>query len=113
MFHSESPFVSVRVNTCPNNCSSRGECRVGNNTASVYCECEDNWKGEACDVPYCLSDCGHPERGRCQDKTCLCVAGWQGGLDRCVSAGSSLSASMLRALMKWMNNLEKQVDMMV
>lgn len=64
---------------CPNNCSGRGECHVGNSTASVYCECEANWKGPACDVPYCLADCGFPERGRCEDKTCLCESGWQGG----------------------------------
>ncbi|XP_054913023.1 attractin isoform X2 [Poeciliopsis prolifica] len=70
--------ISYRVNTCPNNCSGRGECRVGNSTASVYCECESNWKGEACDIPYCLDDCGFPERGRCQGKSCICKAGWQG-----------------------------------
>lgn len=64
---------------CPNNCSGRGECHVGNSTASVYCECEANWKGPACDVPYCLADCGFPERGRCEDKMCLCESGWQGG----------------------------------
>uniref|UniRef100_A0A3B3Y8X0 Attractin n=1 Tax=Poecilia mexicana TaxID=48701 RepID=A0A3B3Y8X0_9TELE len=70
--------ISYRVNTCPNNCSGRGECRVGNSTASVYCECEANWKGEACDIPYCLDDCGYPERGRCQGKSCICEAEWQG-----------------------------------
>ncbi|TMS21506.1 Attractin [Larimichthys crocea] len=70
--------ISYRVNTCPNNCSGRGECRVGNSTGSVYCECEANWKGEACDVPYCLADCGSPERGHCQGKSCVCKTGWQG-----------------------------------
>uniref|UniRef100_A0A7N6C2W6 Attractin n=1 Tax=Anabas testudineus TaxID=64144 RepID=A0A7N6C2W6_ANATE len=70
--------ISYRVNTCPNNCSGRGECRVGNFTGSVYCECEDNWKGEACDIPYCLANCSYPERGHCQDKTCICKTGWQG-----------------------------------
>ncbi|XP_043998688.1 attractin isoform X1 [Gambusia affinis] len=70
--------ISYRVNTCPNNCSGRGECRVGNSTTSVYCECEANWKGEACDIPYCLDDCGYPERGRCQGQSCICKAGWQG-----------------------------------
>uniref|UniRef100_A0A3B5L4M9 Attractin n=1 Tax=Xiphophorus couchianus TaxID=32473 RepID=A0A3B5L4M9_9TELE len=82
--------ISYRVNTCPNNCSGRGECRVGNSTASVYCECEANWKGEACDIPYCLDDCGYPERGRCQGKSCICKAGWQ-GLDCSVSVPANSS----------------------
>ncbi|XP_024117961.1 attractin isoform X1 [Oryzias melastigma] len=70
--------ISYRVNTCPNNCSGRGECRVGNSTASVYCECEANWKGDACDVPYCQDNCGYPDRGLCQGQACVCEPGWQG-----------------------------------
>ncbi|KAJ8336223.1 hypothetical protein SKAU_G00395660 [Synaphobranchus kaupii] len=72
--------ISYRINSCPNNCSGRGECRVGNTTETVYCDCEDQWKGEACDIPYCLWDCGFPERGVCRPdgtKGCLCHPGWQ------------------------------------
>lgn len=79
-----SPPPPHRVNACPNNCSGRGECRVGNATGSVRCACDDKWKGEACDVPYCAADCGYPQRGRCQGKTCVCKDGWQGG---CVGEG--------------------------
>lgn len=77
-----APPFPPRVNTCPNNCSGRGECRVGNSTSSIYCECEANWKGPACDVPYCQADCGEPNRGLCQGKSCICKAGWQGKLGR-------------------------------
>uniref|UniRef100_A0A8C4Z3J6 Attractin n=1 Tax=Gadus morhua TaxID=8049 RepID=A0A8C4Z3J6_GADMO len=73
--------ISYRVNSCPNDCSGRGECRPGNGTGlAVQCECEDQWKGEACQVPYCQADCGYPERGYCQtsNKACSCYPGWQG-----------------------------------
>ncbi|KAJ0062934.1 hypothetical protein NL108_009424 [Boleophthalmus pectinirostris] len=70
--------ISYRVNTCPNNCSGHGECRLANSTGAVICECEDNWKGEACDVPYCEANCGYPDRGHCLGKNCICNTGWQG-----------------------------------
>ncbi|XP_073690226.1 attractin [Garra rufa] len=84
--------VSYRLNTCPNNCSDRGECRVGNSSDSVQCVCEDGWKGEACDVPYCFSDCGYPLRGRCDGaaKRCQCKPGWQ-GLDCSVTIPANVS----------------------
>uniref|UniRef100_A0A3Q2Z0Z0 Attractin n=1 Tax=Hippocampus comes TaxID=109280 RepID=A0A3Q2Z0Z0_HIPCM len=70
--------ISYRVNTCPNNCSGRGECRLADATGAPRCQCRDGWKGDACDVPYCPDDCGFPERGRCREKTCDCLRGWQG-----------------------------------
>lgn len=73
-----SPCLPSRMNMCPNNCSGRGECRVGPSGGQVYCECEDSWKGEACDTPYCQTQCGSPDRGHCQNKTCVCKTGWQG-----------------------------------
>ena len=78
---SPPPLPLSRVNSCPNDCSGRGECRPGNGTGlAVQCECEDQWKGEACQVPYCQADCGYPERGYCQtsNKACSCYPGWQG-----------------------------------
>ncbi|KAK1175385.1 attractin-like isoform X1 [Acipenser oxyrinchus oxyrinchus] len=73
--------VSYRINTCPNNCSGRGECRLDSGSRGVYCECAAHWKGEACDIPYCMEDCGFPQRGVCHANTtkrCLCNPGWQG-----------------------------------
>ncbi|XP_047668729.1 attractin isoform X5 [Tachysurus fulvidraco] len=75
-----SVSVNQQINMCPNNCSGRGVCRLANSSDVVQCECEEGWKGDACDVPYCASDCGYPLQGRCQikDKSCLCNPGWQG-----------------------------------
>ncbi|XP_033891470.3 attractin-like [Acipenser ruthenus] len=73
--------VSYRINTCPNNCSGRGECRLDSGSGGVYCECTAHWKGEMCDIPYCMEDCGFPQRGVCHANTtkrCLCNPGWQG-----------------------------------
>ncbi|XP_016350258.1 attractin-like [Sinocyclocheilus anshuiensis] len=84
--------VSYRLNMCPNNCSDHGECRVGNSSDSVQCECEVGWKGEACDVPYCSSDCGSPLRGWCDSaaKRCQCKPGWQ-GLDCSITVPANVS----------------------
>ncbi|KAF5894841.1 attractin isoform X1, partial [Clarias magur] len=72
--------ISYRINMCPNNCSGRGVCHPANSSDVVQCDCEEGWKGDACDVPYCASNCGYPVRGQCQisDKRCLCNHGWQG-----------------------------------
>ncbi|XP_077586752.1 attractin isoform X1 [Stigmatopora nigra] len=70
--------ISYSVNTCPNNCSGRGDCYPDVDTGVPRCRCLDGWKGDACDVPYCLQDCGFPQRGRCRNKTCHCSLGWQG-----------------------------------
>ncbi|XP_062852126.1 attractin isoform X1 [Trichomycterus rosablanca] len=72
--------ISYRINTCPNNCSDHGACQMVNSSEVVQCKCDDGWKGDACDVPYCASDCGYPVRGECQssNKRCLCRPGWQG-----------------------------------
>ncbi|XP_073442856.1 attractin [Dendrobates tinctorius] len=72
--------ISYSINTCPNNCSGRGIC-VQANDSDVSCECFEQWKGAACDIPYCRDNCGFPERGNCSvdgTKTCDCYNGWQG-----------------------------------
>lgn len=66
---------------CPNNCSGRGECKIGNGSNTVQCECSENWKGEACDIPHCVSNCGSPHRGICNSsdvRGCACFSEWQG-----------------------------------
>ncbi|CAH2299403.1 attractin isoform X1 [Pelobates cultripes] len=72
--------ISYNIDVCPNNCSGRGQCVHGNGS-SVYCECASNWRGEACDIPYCMDSCGFPDRGFCNfngSERCVCSAGWQG-----------------------------------
>ncbi|KAM8938952.1 attractin [Pelodytes ibericus] len=72
--------ISYNIDVCPNNCSGRGQC-VHSNSTAVYCECSENWKGEACDISYCVDSCGSPQRGECNlngTKRCDCSAGWQG-----------------------------------
>ncbi|KAG2465647.1 ATRN protein, partial [Polypterus senegalus] len=72
--------ISYRINSCPNNCSDQGLCLLNDTTKEVFCQCKENWKGEACDIPYCIEDCGTPDRGICANisKRCLCNSGWQG-----------------------------------
>ncbi|KPP59685.1 hypothetical protein Z043_122372 [Scleropages formosus] len=43
--------ISYRINTCPNNCSNRGECRPATANGGVYCECAEEWTGEAAAPP--------------------------------------------------------------
>lgn len=51
----------------------------------MYCECQDYWKGEACNIPYCRNNCGSPDRGYCDltgEKLCVCNDSWQGDKGR-------------------------------
>ncbi|NWW76156.1 ATRN protein, partial [Climacteris rufus] len=73
--------ITYNFNMCPNNCSGQGKCKLNSSTGALQCECNKYWKGEACDIPYCMQDCGQPERGQCNfndSKACLCSTGWQG-----------------------------------
>uniref|UniRef100_A0AAY4AY35 Attractin-like protein 1 n=1 Tax=Denticeps clupeoides TaxID=299321 RepID=A0AAY4AY35_9TELE len=74
--------IFYSINSCPNNCSGHGKCTSGNSIASrVYCECDEYWKGEACDIPYCRNNCGSPGHGYCDltgEKLCVCNDSWQG-----------------------------------
>uniref|UniRef100_A0A7N9AWV3 Attractin-like 1a n=1 Tax=Mastacembelus armatus TaxID=205130 RepID=A0A7N9AWV3_9TELE len=74
--------IAYSMNSCPNNCSGHGRCGTANSVLGrVYCECDEYWKGEACDIPYCRSNCGSPDRGYCDltgEKLCVCNDSWQG-----------------------------------
>lgn len=75
-------FPHFRINSCPNNCSGHGRCSPANSVSGrVYCECQDYWKGEACNIPYCRNNCGSPDHGYCDltgEKLCVCNDSWQG-----------------------------------
>ncbi|XP_033836080.1 attractin-like protein 1 [Periophthalmus magnuspinnatus] len=74
--------IQYSLNSCPNNCSGHGRCRVlSAGTGRVYCDCEEHWKGEACHIPYCPNNCGSPDHGYCDltgEKLCVCNDSWQG-----------------------------------
>uniref|UniRef100_A0A3B4FYQ4 Attractin-like protein 1 n=1 Tax=Pundamilia nyererei TaxID=303518 RepID=A0A3B4FYQ4_9CICH len=74
--------IAYSINSCPNNCSGHGRCSTANSVAGrVYCECEEYWKGDACDIPYCRDNCGSPDHGYCDltgEKLCVCNDSWQG-----------------------------------
>ncbi|XP_062285983.1 attractin-like protein 1 [Scomber scombrus] len=74
--------IAYSINSCPNNCSGHGRCSTANSASGrVYCECEEYWKGEACDIPYCRDNCGSPDHGYCDltgEKLCVCNDSWQG-----------------------------------
>lgn len=95
------PHCFYSFDMCPNNCSGRGECKISNSSNTVQCECSENWKGEACDIPHCIHDCGYPDRGICNSsdvRGCSCFPDWQGrNFYFCFSSGLPHLASSLRS----------------
>ncbi|GMT08751.1 hypothetical protein PFISCL1PPCAC_48, partial [Pristionchus fissidentatus] len=68
-----SPTCSLRVPTCPLNCSDHGAC-VGS-----QCICELGWIGQSCETATCsgVGDCS--QHGVCVGKDkCECADGWSG-----------------------------------
>lgn len=101
--------VSPRINSCPNNCSGHGRCSTANSVLGrVYCECDEYWKGEACDIPYCRDNCGSPDHGYCDltgEKLCVCNDSWQGKeTGQTERAGQSRGLNFIRQITKekWM-----------
>uniref|UniRef100_A0A4W3GLH3 Attractin n=1 Tax=Callorhinchus milii TaxID=7868 RepID=A0A4W3GLH3_CALMI len=73
--------ITYNINACPNDCSEQGVCHVDHVKGSVYCVCNEHWKGESCSIPYCTDECGYPVRGNCDlndTQSCWCNTGWQG-----------------------------------
>ena len=66
---------SIELVGCPNKCGGRGTC-VG---SPKRCQCEDGWKGIACEVKDCPNKCSG--NGECAPGTngkCNCKPGWYG-----------------------------------
>uniref|UniRef100_F7FYQ6 Attractin n=2 Tax=Ornithorhynchus anatinus TaxID=9258 RepID=F7FYQ6_ORNAN len=73
--------ITYNFDSCPNNCSGRGECQLSNSSDTVACQCSPGWTGEACDIPHCPARCGAPLRGACNAsdaRGCSCFSDWQG-----------------------------------
>ena len=74
--------ISVSVASCPSNhyqliCSGHGSC--DKNTG--VCDCDEDAKGQACELAACPDSCGSAEgRGECnkEEKVCECVGEWRG-----------------------------------
>ncbi len=82
--------ITFSIDSCPSQrhdltCSGHGSCVKGS------CQCDQDYKGEACNVPACPQNCEpHGERrGICNTelKRCECLEGWAG--EACSQAESS------------------------
>lgn len=63
--------------SCASDCGAaagRGHCDLHSGT----CACSHGWRGDACELIVCPSDCSH--HGRCSNDTglCECYPGWEG-----------------------------------
>lgn len=80
-FHSDTAqsmpgfHITFTVNSCPLECSNRGECDYINLT----CKCKVGFYGEGCQYTLCPNNCTSPMQGLCdQEKSCICNSGFRG-----------------------------------
>nr|XP_057909671.1 N-acetylglucosamine-1-phosphodiester alpha-N-acetylglucosaminidase isoform X2 [Doryrhamphus excisus] len=66
-----STILCVHPHRCqPPDCSGHGQCVAG------LCQCQEGWRGAACNFSTCQSSCG--AHGVCAASGCVCDAGWRG-----------------------------------
>ena len=69
--------ATCELRRCPNDCSGRGRCALGDDGLTTSCECNPGWTGPSCEERMCPARCSN--HGYCSENaTCVCDAGTQG-----------------------------------